>query len=278
MPSASDRAVSSFGSTLRVCSASAMAPSRRERRAAQAERLFVERHLVAVLDAIGEARFDFFQRDRRGQHDARIRGAAGQFGDRDERLARQRRGLIDIAAAAVRQRERAVAAVLRDAVRIGEREDRARRSVSSPLPLAGRGRSAPSSLHRFAIARASRARGERSRRKFSTRCVRSTSSPPSPRSVSTAAMSAASAPAPSRAASTTMRASRGGSGRRRNAWPSSVMRPSSSAPSSVSNARASASAPFGGGSRKASVSGAAPQAARSSTKPERSAERISGRA
>ena len=56
---------------------------------------------------------------------------------------------------------------------------------------------------------------------------------------------------PTRAASTTMRASRGGSARREIARPSSVMRPSASiAPSDVRSARASASAPRGGGSRK----------------------------
>ena len=49
---------------------------------------------------------------------------AGQFGDRQERLARQRRRRIDIGAAAVGEQERAAgAAVLGDAVGIGERED-----------------------------------------------------------------------------------------------------------------------------------------------------------
>src|ERR1700738_1099039 len=69
------------------------------------------------------------------------------------------------------------------------------------------------SLHLLAIAFASLARRDRSRRKLSTRCVRSTSSPPNPRSVSTAAISAARSPAPLAAASTTMRARRGGNGR-----------------------------------------------------------------
>src|SRR4051794_37470329 len=61
-------------------------------------------------------------------------GAAGQLGDHDERLARQRRGLIDVAAAAIHQRECAVAAVLRKVIRIGERQDRAHvRKLPSPL-------------------------------------------------------------------------------------------------------------------------------------------------
>ena len=61
-----------------VCSASAIAPSRRERRARRLSDLLVERDLVAALDAVGEARLDLLQRDRRGQQDARLRGAAGQ--------------------------------------------------------------------------------------------------------------------------------------------------------------------------------------------------------
>ena len=134
------------------------------------------------------------------------------------------------------------------------------------------------SAQRCAIARASCARGVRSRRRASRRCVKSVSSPPRPRSPIRTAISAASSAVPSAAASTTMRASRGGSGSRRSFRPSSVMRPSASmAPSSTSSVFASARARRGGGSRKASFSGAAPHAARSSAKPERSAERISGR-
>ena len=47
------------------------------------------------------------RRDRRGEHDAALRGAAGKLGDGEERLARQRRGRIDLRAAAVGQQERA---------------------------------------------------------------------------------------------------------------------------------------------------------------------------
>ena len=119
---------------------------------AQAQRFLVERHIVAALDAVREARLDLLQRDRRGQHDARVRGAAGEFGDRDERLARQRRGLIDIAAAPVGERERAIVAALRDAIRIGEREDRA----DAHLALPASGQFAPSLRHLPRIARAAR--------------------------------------------------------------------------------------------------------------------------
>ena len=125
---------------------------------------------------------------------------------------------------------------------------------------------------------ASSARCERSCRNASSRAARSTESPPSPRSVKTTAISLAILASPARAASTTIRASRGGSARREIARPSSVMRPSrSSAPIAVRSARASTSAARGGGSRKRSVAGSeTPHNAQSSRKPERSAERISG--
>ena len=79
--------------------------------------------------------------------------------------------------------------------------------------------------------------------KASSRVARSTESPPSPRSVKTTATSLAVLASPARAASTTIRARRGGSARREIARPSSVMRPSpSSAPMALSSACASASA------------------------------------
>ena len=95
--------------------------------------------------------------------------------------------------------------------------------------------------------------------------------------MSRSAISAASLASPASAASTTMRASRGGSGNCRNRLPSAVMRPSRSmAPSSSSSVLASLIAGAGGGSRKTSAAGSAtPQWARSSTKPVRSAARIS---
>ena len=78
----------------------------------------------------GKARLDLGERDRRRQNDAARRRGAGQFGHRQKRLARQRRSGIDIAAAAVGEQERAVAAAaaLGDAVGIGEREQRAGRN------------------------------------------------------------------------------------------------------------------------------------------------------
>ena len=93
-----------------------------------------------------------------------------------------------------------------------------------------------------------------------------------------AAISAPSAASPAAAASTTMRAMRGGSGSSRRRRPRSVMRPSASiAPSSRSSALASVQAARGGGSRKSSFCGSVtPQCARSSTRPDRSAARISG--
>jgi hypothetical protein len=84
-----------------------------------------------------------------------------------------------------------------------------------------------------------------------------------------------------RPASTTMRASRGGSGRRRSLRPSSVMRPCASmAPSSASSERASASAPARRRieERKRRRIADAPGSRRSSSKPDRSAARISGSA
>src|SRR5205823_1589004 len=72
----------------------------------------------------------------------------------------ERRGLIDVAAASVRKRKRAVAAVLRDAIRIGEREERTYCPPSSTLPLKGEGSRlslvSPPLRHRARIAGAAR--------------------------------------------------------------------------------------------------------------------------
>ena len=175
------RALSASGSTGLVCSASVSAPSRRVRRARSDADAASKATVVAVFDPVGEARLDLVERDRRRQHDAARRRRAGQFGDREERLARQRRGRIDIAAAAVgEQKCAAAAAVLGDAVGIGEREQRphpplrrSRASSSSPPASAVHG-SGEASAHRFAMARASSARRERSRRNWSSRWPRST--------------------------------------------------------------------------------------------------------
>ena len=166
--------------------------------------------------------------------------------------------------------------------RSGDREDAAplRRFAGEVPAGGGGGNGAALAASPRASRRASSARGERSRRKASSRVARSTESPPSPRSVSTTAISLAVLASPARAASTTMRARRGGSARRAIARPSSVMRPS---PSSAPIARQQR-ARFGErgarrGIEEASVAGSAtPQSAQSSRKPERSAERISGAA
>ena len=110
------------------------------------------------------------------------------------------------------------------AIRSGKASAISAPTLKSPRPLAGEEMSA-TSAHLCAMARASRARAERSRRSAARRSCMSMSSPPRPRSPISAASSAASVPWPTRAASITMRASRGGSGRRRNCRPSSVMRP-----------------------------------------------------
>ena len=77
-----------------------------------------------------------------------------------------------------------------------------------------------------------------------------------------------------------MRASRGGKGSDLSRFPMAVMRPAaSSASSSVSSSRPAAMAAAGGGSSQDSESGSAvPHSAQSSSKPARSAERISGSA
>ena len=148
------------------------------------------------------------------------------LGDREERLARQRRRRIDVGAAAVGEQERAVrAAALGDAVGIGEREQRAGRQLGSPAPRLRRRSLGPALRHRAAHPRRGasgrggtdrgggrdRHRRRRARARSGPRRCRRRARPRRPR-----------------AASTTMRASRGGSGSARSCRPSSVMRPSAS--------------------------------------------------
>ena len=140
---------------------------------------------------------------------------------------------VDIPAAAVGEREGSVATVLRDAVRIGER--RASEPIDPPAlappPLdAGEGavgvcraQLAPAFRHGARIARAARAIAAKIL--HAVRQVDVVAAEPALGQHARRCRPRAS-PAPSRAASTTMRASRGGSGRRRSAWPSAVMRPS----------------------------------------------------
>ena len=123
-------------------------------------------------------------------------GGAGQLGDGEKRLARQRRRRIDIAAAAIGQQERAVRR--RGSWRCGRdrraKQDRAGRQIATCRRVAA-GVIAPSASpcaahpRRGASGRGGTGRAD---------APRSTSSPPSPRSDRIAAMSAARWPAPCR--------------------------------------------------------------------------------
>ena len=273
----------------------------------------VEAQFVRGLDRRASDPFDVVERERRSRENTRRGGAAGDFADGEIRLARQRIMRFQRRRPAVGHEEFAAPAARSPRCDRG-RPRRAGRRLSAAAPSSGRSATFSGGRDRSALPRppgeedapfslgekvaegrmrasarcasprarrlASSARGERSRRKASSRIARSTASPPSPRSVSTTAISLAIPPSPARAASTTMRARRGGSARLAIARPSSVMRPSPSmAPIAVRSARASLSAARGGGSRKASFAGSAtPQRAQSSARPERSAERISGAA
>ena len=112
---------------------------------------------------------------------------AGDLGDREKRLARQRRGRIDVRAAAVGEQERAAAR--RGSWRCGRdrRARAARRASESPCSL--RASAGASPLRSPPIASPSRAHPARgaSGRGAARRGdgARSTSLPPSPRSVST---------------------------------------------------------------------------------------------
>ena len=225
----------------------AMAPSRRSRRVRRLGRRWIEGDFVARYDAVGKARLDFAGRDRRGEQDAAGGGASGKLGHGEVGLARKRRGRIDLRAAAISEHE-----MRPPRCRGSWRCARDRRARAARRPSAASGalsidlfllavRGSVSAAHRLfaisaqrcAMARASRARGDRSRRRASSRSVRSMSSPASPRSPISTAISAAASAAPSAAASTTMRASRGGSGKSRSFRPSSLMRPSASMAPSV---------------------------------------------
>ena len=260
-------------------SASVMAPRRSTAPAAQA-RGCRRRTSISSLRSIRSAKRASISSsdDRRGQQDAALRGACRQ--------ARQPPGTVRAPAATPDRRWRRGhwPAGTRRQRRGSWRCDRDRRAPgwrrcdrSATARHRSFGGVGPSLRHPpRVLARGASDRGANGSRRW----PRSTSSPPRPRSDRIAAISRReSAPHPRRAASTTMRASRGGSGSARSARPSPVMRPRRSmAPSSASSALASASAALGGGSRKASVAGSVtPHCARSSSKPERSAARISGR-
>ena len=269
-PRASASAAASSCGTESVCSASVSAPSRRRRRArndAEARSKLSSSTVSIEAPAIRSMSSSVSAAARRMRAEAARPAISpmarnGSPGQRVMRLQRRRPavGHQELAAPAARDS---------DAVGIGGGEEGAdwssQRHRPHPRPgLDGRpDRPFPSgegeakgllAASPRARRRASSARCERSRRKASIRVARSTASPPSPRSVSTTAISLAILASPSRAASTTMRARRGGSARLAIARPSSVMRPSPSmAPIAVRSARASFSAARGGGSRKASL-------------------------
>ena len=107
---------------------------------AQARARSVEIDFFARLDAIGETCLDFAGRDRCREQDAAGSGAAGKFGYSEIRLTRQRGSGIDLGAAAICQHKRSggAAAILGNALGIGQREQAPQRS-NVPLPLVGRG-------------------------------------------------------------------------------------------------------------------------------------------
>ncbi len=328
MPSASMRAVSSSGSTLRTCSPSATAPSRRSRRAAQARasphrrrsrrgsRCASAKRASISASVIGAAsRMRPCAAVPAISPTARKARAPAPTPDRHWRRGRWRAGTTPPRAA-----------VFGDAVGIGEREQQRRREIGLalhhatallPPPAQRRGGSGvggratdgnlPSTpdpsppraaragggeraadpsrcssaicAQRFAIARASWARRERSRRRLSRRCVRSTSLPPRPRSVSTTAISAAS----SRRASRRRIDHHAREPRRQRQLP---QRPALVGDAAVAVDRAELAqqrarlrpAPRAAADRgrRASPDRSTPQCARSSTRPTRSAARISG--
>ena len=245
MPSVGDAlgqqlcAFSASGSTGLICSASTSAPSRRLRRARSEAERGIESDRVALLDFVGKARFDFGERDRRRQDDAARRRrcrstppppetarAPAPRPDRHCRRGHWRAG---------KRRCRR-----RGSWRCG-RDRRARAAQPARLIAATRSCRQPSSRpplhHRPRLLGAARAVAAELIETV-TQIGIVTAKPafgehrgnlPPPVS-----------PAPSGAASTTMRASRGGSGSARSLRPSSVMRPCASmAPSSRSSALAS---------------------------------------
>ena len=243
---------------------------------AQARARRIEGDLLARVDARGKARLDLGERDRRGQENAARGGAAGKFGDGEIRLTRERGGGIDLRAAAVRQ-QKCAGSLRRDFSRCAPgRRGRGAPRRSLPL-LVGQGWRAISA-HRSAAVCASRARGERSRRSASRRTRRSRSSPPRPRSPIRTAISAACArclrrrhrPPCARAA-----APAAGDELSPFIGDAAVRIDGAELGRAKTSPRRAPGAAADRGT--ASFSALAPQAARSRAKPERSAERISGR-
>ena len=280
-----------------VCSARVSALKRRRRRARNDAEAAVEAEFVPCLDRGAGDPLDVVERERGGQENSRRGSAAGDFPNGEKRLAGERIMRLERRRPAIGHEKFAAPATRdRDAVGIGGGEQRRAldpRPLSlegeaegeAPLPWGEGGRRPDESLRprRQSAREAPRVVGP-------LRTVAPKSFDPGREIDGVSAQSAFGQDdrdfasrfclRPSRAASMTMRARRGGSARLAIARPSSVMRPSPSmAPIDAKSARASCSAARGGESRNASLlASVTPQSAQSSVSPERSAERISGAA
>ena len=236
-------------------------------------------------DALGRNRQDFRLADRGCQQDTRRRSRSGHFGDHQERRSSPAHRLASsIAPRPLASRYCAAGpARFRDPLGIGQRQQRGRRWRISPTRARNRplvaGHCRPALReppHRLAPARRDRGgtrRGDgadryRCRQDRARRSGRRSRPPRRPRRRSAAAI--------------TIEANRGGSGSARRRLPcvgnAGRRRPRARASDSNSS-RAATSAARGGGSSQRSRSGSAsPQAAQSSSRPARSAFRISGSA
>ncbi len=101
----------------------------------------VEGHLRDALDPVRESRFDRIEVDRGGGEDAGVAGGADDVGHHQEGLAGERRGGVEPSGAPVGHHELAVApARLRDAVGIGQRQERSDARLGAPASPRGRSR------------------------------------------------------------------------------------------------------------------------------------------
>ena len=89
----------------------------------QRSRCRVECRFLADFDALARHRIQVLRLEAGGEQNAGLRRCARQFGDDEERLPRERRGVVEHGAAPARQDEFAASApCLGDPVGIGERE------------------------------------------------------------------------------------------------------------------------------------------------------------
>jgi len=105
----------------------------------QSQCLGVAGDLLGGFDPVGKTPFDVGKVDRGCERDPALCGTADQLGDRQEWFPCQRRGWIDVGAAAIGQEEypRSRAAILGDPLRIGEGQDSARRGRFTSPRLRG---------------------------------------------------------------------------------------------------------------------------------------------